>query len=144
MMGAYVLSKRAFNRLLEDAFTNAEICAVKGQDADKEITFCADHVNIIKVDGIDSNGKGMFFQNNLDSALFPEKFDDYDKWYWHKLKQGIENCCSDRLIALQNQHGTHLYYIEYFIYKVRAFGRHRKREPLPPKLTLHDVIKNNY
>lgn len=144
MVGDYALSKRAFTRLLEDAFTNEEICELKSGDSDKSIAACLEHVNVIKVDGVDDEGRGRFFVNNPESALFPEKFDDYDKWYWHKLKQGIDHCCSDRLIALQNFRDTHLYYLEYFIYKVHTFGRHRKREPLPKKLTLEEIVKNNY
>lgn len=143
MIGDFALSKRAFTRLLEDAFTNTEICAVKGDD-DKETAKCLEHVNVIKVDGIDEHGRGRFFANNPESALFPVKFDDYDKWYWNKLKQGIDNCCSDRLILIQNSYNTHLYYLEYFIYKVHAFGRHRNREPLPPKLSLEEIVKTNY
>jgi hypothetical protein len=144
MIGDYVLSKRAFTRLLEDAFTNSEICELTSNDDDKEVSKCLEHINIIKVDGVDHEGRGRFFRNNPESALFPEKFDDYDKWYWTKLKQGIENCCSDRLIALQNFHNAHLYYLEYFIYKVHTFGRHRKPEPLPRKLSLEEIVKNNY
>lgn len=142
MFGSYVLSKRAFTRLIEDSFTNSQICKTTGYP-DQEITKCLEHVNVIKVDGIDSQGRGQFFANNPESALFPEKFDEYDKYYFHKLKQG-EECCSDRLILVQNVLGTHLYYLEYFIYKVHAFGRHRNREPLPKKLTLEEIVKNNY
>lgn len=144
MAGDYALSKRAFSRLLEDAFTSSQLCEATASNDDFAMSKCLEHVNVIKIDGIDKDGRGRFFQGNPESALFPEKFDDYDKWYWHHLKQGIENCCSDRLIAIQNTYNTHLYYMEYFIYKVHAFGRHRNREPLPPKLQLQDIIKNNY
>lgn len=144
MKGDYVLSKRAFTRLLEDAFTNHEICELTGGDDDMEVSKCLEHINVMKVDGVDDEGRGRFFQNNPESALFPEKFDKYDEWYWTKLKQGIEHCCSDRLIALQNIQNTHLYYLEYFIYKVKTFGRYRKREPLPRKLSLEEIVKNNY
>lgn len=143
MIGDYALSKRAFTRLLEDAFTNTEICELTGDD-DKEVSKCLEHINVIKVDGVDSDGRGRFFRNNPESVLFPERFDDNDKYYWHKLKQGIDNCCSDRLIALQNFRDTHLYYLEYFIYKVHTFGRHRKREALPSKLSLEEIVRNNY
>jgi hypothetical protein len=144
MIGDYILSKRAFNRLLEDAFTNPEICDQKSSDADKAVAQCLEHVNVMKVDGVDSEGRGRFFRNNPESALFPVKFDDYDKWYWTKLKQGIEECCSERLIALQNFRDTHLYYLDYFIYKVRTFGRQRLPEPLPKKFSLEEIVRDNY
>lgn len=144
MRGVYAMSRRAFTRLLEDAFTNTDLCAQTGGDDDVDIANCFQHVSVIKVDGIDSTGRGMFFRTNPESALFPEKTDDYDKHFFHKLKQGIENCCSDRLIAVQGVFDSHLYYMEYFIYKVHAFGRHRNREPLPPKLALEDIIRYNY
>lgn len=142
MIGSYAISKRAFTRLLEDSFTNSEICSETG-NADMEISKCLEHVNVVKVDGIDRDGRGQFFANSPESALFPEKFDTYDQFYWHKLKQG-EECCSDRLVLLQNAYGTHLYYLEYFIYKVHAFGRHRNPEPLPKKFTLEEIVKNNF
>lgn len=143
MLGVFVLSKRAFTRLLEEAFTNTDICEVRGTD-DREVMKCLEHINVIKVDGIDRQGRGMFFRNNPESLLFPEKFDDSDHWYWRKFKQGVENCCSDRLIAVQNCYGTHLYYMEYYVYKVHAFGRHRNPEPLPERFTLEEVVKSNY
>lgn len=143
MIGVYILSKRAFSRLIEHAFTNPDKCGVSGY-GDPEIAKCLEHINVIKVDGIDDAGRGRFFSDNPESALFPEKFNDYDKWYWNKLKQGLDHCCSDRLIVIQNFYNTHLYYLEYFIYKVHAFGRHRNREPLPQKLSLEDVVKNNF
>ena len=144
MIGDYVLSKRAFNRLLEDAFTNPEICKNSASDDDQAVAECLEHINVLKIDGVDEKNRGRFFRNNPESALFPEKLDDYDKWYWTKLKQGIENCCSDKLIALQNFRDTHLYYLEYFIYKVHTFGRQRLPEHLPQKLSLEQIIKNNY
>lgn len=142
MYGTYAISKRAFHRLIEDSFTNSDFCKETG-NADMEVSTCLERVNVIKVDGIDNNGRGQFFANSPESALFPEKFDKYDQYYWHKLKQG-EECCSDRLVVIQNAWGSHLYYLEYFIYKVHAFGRHRNREPLPKKFNLDEVIKTNF
>lgn len=148
MVGVYAFSRSAFTRLVEDGFQNIEICKQdaidEDKDGDKAISKCFQQLNVLKVDGIDSTGRGMFFQNGPEGALFPEKTDDYDKFYFHKLKQGIDNCCSDRLIAIQGITGANLYYMEYFIYKVHAFGRHRNREPLPPKISLDEIIKNNY
>lgn len=142
MFGTYAISKRAFTRLIEESFTNPEFCKEEG-NGDVELTRCLEHVNVIKVDGLDSNGRGQFFANSPESALFPEKFDKYDEFYYHKLKQG-EECCSDRLVAIQNAYGSQLYYLEYFIYKVHAFGRHRNREPLPKKLSLEEIVRNNF
>lgn len=144
MRGVYVISRRAFTRLVEDAFSDTKICAELGGDEDIDIASCFQRISVIKVDGSDSSGRGMFFKSNPETALFPEKTDNYDEFFWHKLKQGIDNCCSDRLISIQGVVDSHLYYMEYFIYKVHAFGRHRNPEPLPPKISLDDIIKNNY
>lgn len=144
MPGVWVLSKGAFTKLIGNAFKNEEICDLKGGTDDQQIAKCLEHINVIKVDGIDRYGKGMFFRNNPEAHLFPEKYDDSDKWYWHKFQQGLENCCSDRLISVQNFHNVHLYYMEYYVYKVHAFGRHRNPEPLPDKLSLEEIIRRNY
>lgn len=142
MVGTYVLSKRAFVRLLENAFSNSEICSKTAINVDAELAKCSQHVNILKIDGIDDRGKGMFFYEKPDNSLFPVKLNpSFDKYYWHKLKQGIENCCSDRLIAIHNYRDIYLYYLEYYIYKVKTFGRHRNREELPAKKTLEEVVQ---
>lgn len=141
MKGVYALSKNGFIRLIEHAFTNPDICDESGFDEDKELSFCLQHVNVIQIDGIDKDGRGMFFHNKPDALLVPLRTDvDFDKWYFHKLKQGIENCCSDRLISMENIRGTQLYYVEYFIYKVHAVGRHRQFEALPQKKSAEEII----
>lgn len=140
----FAISKLAFIRLLENAFENSKLCETKNNDADRAISKCFQHVNAIMIDAVDEEGRGRFFGNNhLEAALFPEKYNDYDKNYWTKLKQGLGKSCSDRLIAVQGNGNEHCYFLEYFIYKVHAFGRHRKREPLPRKLTLDEIIKTN-
>lgn len=145
MVGTYAISKRAFVRLIENGFTNADICKPRFGNIDVDLAQCLQHLNVLQIDGLDDEGKGLFFQNSPENALFPEKLDpNYDKWYWHKLKQGPDNCCSDRMVALQNIYGTHLYYMEYFIYKVHAFGRHRLPEPLPKKKTLEEIVKEKF
>ncbi|CRK99852.1 CLUMA_CG013155, isoform A [Clunio marinus] len=141
MIGDYVMSKRSFVKLLEDAFTNPALCGRSG-NADKGIANCLSRINTIKIDGVDELGRGRFFESSPENALFPEKFNEYDNWYWHKLKQG-EDCCSDRLIAVQGFSDLNLYYMEYFIYKVHVFGRHRNPEPLPRKFFLEEVVKEN-
>lgn len=145
MVGTYVISKRAFVRLIENGFTNNDTCAPNFANIDVDLSTCLTRLNVLKIDAIDDEGKGLFFQNSPEAALFPEKIDqNYDKWFWHKLKQGSPNCCSDRMIAVQNVWNTHLYYMEYFIYKVHAFGRHRLPEPLPQKKTLEEIVKEKF
>lgn len=145
MVGTYAISKRAFIRLIENGFTNEEVCPSTGTNADFLLTKCLKHLNVLQIDSIDDEGKGLFFQNSPEYALFPTKYDkNYDKYFWHKLKQGPNNCCSDRMVAVQNVHGLHLYYMEYFIYKVHAFGRHRLPEPLPTKKTLEEIVKEKF
>lgn len=145
MIGVYAISKLAFVRLIENGFSNDDICDPNGgTEDDKMVSKCLQRLNVLQIDALDDEGKGMFFQTSPEKALFPEKVDDdYDKWWWHKMKQG-PNCCSDRLISIQNVFNTHLYYMEYFIYKVHAFGRHRLPEPLPKKKTLDEIVKEKF
>lgn len=145
MVGTYAISKSAFVRLIENGFTKEEICKSKFANIDMGISKCLQRLNVLQIDALDDEGKGMFFQSSPEAALFPERIDlNYDKWWWHKLKQGPTKCCSDRLIAMQNVWNTHLYYLEYFIYKVHAFGRHRLPEPLPQKKTLEEIVKEKF
>jgi hypothetical protein len=143
MFGIYKLSKRTFSRMIEKSFTNPEFCPKTGNQ-DQELAECLEHVNVIKVDGIGRDGRGQFFPNSPDNFLFPIQTDgDYDKWQWHKLKQGAEHCCSNRLIAIQNVGEFSFYYFEYFIYKAYVFGQQqRTRDFLPPKLMLEDFVEN--
>jgi len=146
MNGVFALSRRATIRLIADAFPNKEFCGSEyWHNGDIAIAQCCQRLNILKVDGIDNTGRGQFFQNGPDQALLPERqSEDFDQWYLHKLKQGLNNCCSDRLVAIQGIYNEGFYYLEYFIYKVHAFGRHRNREPLPPKMTLNQVMESSY
>lgn len=144
MIGVYAISKRAFTRFIEKGLVNPEICENSLSNDDKALSKCLQRLNVLQIDSVDDEGKGMFFRENPENSLFPERYSDYDKWYWTKLKQGPNNCCSDRLIAIQNVFNTHLYYFEYFIYKVHAFGRHRLPEPLPRKKNLEELIKERF
>lgn len=142
MVGSYVLSKSAFIRLIENGFSNPTRCSQTGSNTDMEISKCAEHLNIIKIDGIDDDGKGMFFQEKPELSLFPTRLNPtFDQYYWHKLKQGIDYCCSDRVIAIHHFRDKYLYYLEYYIYKVKTFGRHRNREELPRKKTLEEIVQ---
>jgi hypothetical protein len=140
MFGNYALSWRAYLRLLEQGFTNKLICQEAGA-LDHEIAICLEHLDVIKIDGIDAKGQHSFFVDNPEPALFPEKTENFDEWYWQKVKQGIGQCCSDQLVSVQNVYESHIYYWEYFTYKVQAFGRDRKTEQLPRKLSLSEVIQ---
>lgn len=143
MIGTYVLSKNAITRLVEHAFNAKDSCPLTGGSMDIDLGHCLNHVDVIKIDGFDDERKGMFFHNKPEYNLFPTRFDEnFDKNYLHKFKQGIDNCCSDRLIAIHNFRDKYLYYLEFYIYKVKTFGRRRNREELPRQKTLEEIVKN--
>ena len=146
MIGSYAISKRAFTRLIEEAFTNHEICEVEGDNEDVLLSQCMEHVNVIKVDGLDDQGRAQFLEHSAESAMIPQREDEdeYDKWFWHKLKQGVDDCCSDQLVAIRCDDAEHLYYYEYFIYKVKIFGHLRNPLPIPNKVLFDDLIKKKY
>lgn len=144
MPGVCGISKKTFTRLVEEAFVNKLICDSSGYDEDKTLGICFKNMNVTKVDSVDSRGRLMFFASSPEDALFPVKQNEYDEYYYHKVKQGLENCCSDRLAVIQNAYDSHLYYLEYFIYKVHAFGRHRSPEPLPQKLSIDKIVNTNF
>lgn len=144
MIGVYAVSKRAFTRLIENAFRNKDICHEITKTDDIDMAKCFQHLNVLLIDGLDEDGRGLFFANNMEKTLFPLKVDDYDKFYWHKFEQGIDKSVSDQLIAIQGLSGTHLYYMEYYMYKVRVFGMQRKMKPLPKKLTLDKIVMNKF
>lgn len=142
MLGDYALSKKAFTQLLENAFTNNAVCDPKAEGyADLPMDRCLKHVNVLQIDSIDIKGRGQFFKEGLDTVLFPVRENEDDRNFWHKFKQGAENCCSDKLVSIQGHGPLHLYYLEYFIYKVHAFGVKRIPEPLPTKVKLEELIK---
>lgn len=144
MSGVYAISRRAFTQLIETAFRNPEICKEFTDSEDVNMAKCLQRINVLQIDALDKEGRAMFFANNPQSALFPIKDDDYDQWYWHKLKQGIGHCCSDQLIVVGDLWTSRFYYMEYYMYKVKVFGMKRKIKPLPKKLTLEEVVQRNY
>lgn len=149
LIGVYAISREAFRRLNEKAISDPEICFEVTRKADVDMAKCFHRVNVIQVDSLDDKGRAMFFANDPRNALFPTKGkesrnEDYDKFYWQKLEQGIDKCCSDQLIVIQGLSDTRLYYMEYYLYKVRVFGMQRHMRPLPEKLTLEQVVKKEF
>lgn len=141
MIGTYVLSKTTITRLVERAFNDKDACPLKGNSMDIDLSHCLKLIDIIKIDGLDDEKKGMFFYEKPEYSLFPTKYDqDFDKNQLHKFKQGFDNCCSVRLIAIHNFRDKYLYYLEFYIYKLKTFGRNRNREELPSKKTLDEVV----
>jgi hypothetical protein len=144
MEGVYALSKESLSRVIEKGFGNSLKCPfVTGVPADYEFSHCLHTLNIVLEDAIDSYGRSLFFHEHPENLLFPdEEVNGTDvSNYWHKMEKG-PNCCSDRLTAITNIWNLQLYNLEYYIYKVHAFGRHRLPEPLPRKKTLEEVLKN--
>ena len=128
--------------MLENAFTNNAVCDPNDEgNGDLPMDGCLKHVNVLQIDSIDINGRGQFFKEGLLTVLFPVHENDDDQYFWHKFKQGAENCCSDKLVSIQGHGYLHVLYLEYFIYKVHAFGVKRIPEPLPSKIKLEDFIK---
>jgi glycoprotein-N-acetylgalactosamine 3-beta-galactosyltransferase len=142
MPGVYAMSKQAYSRLIEKAFANDEICFEDSGSNDVDIAKCLKHVSVISIDALDREGRGMFFANNPQSALFPINDDNYDFQYFHKFKQGVDKCCSDNLIVVQGLSNTRIYYFEYFLYKVKTFGRKRKMRKLPGQISIEKIVEN--
>lgn len=143
MPGVYAISKRAYSKLVEKAFRSEELCYEDTGVDDIDIAKCMKNVGILTVDALDREDRGMFFVKNPRSALFPVNNNGYDSQYLHKFRQGIDKCCSDQLVVIQNLKSLQIFAVEYFIYKVKVFGRKRKMRNLPEKFLLEEIIEKH-
>jgi hypothetical protein len=53
----YVLSKKTFNLLVEEAFKDETNCNTKSGNPDAEISKCMESVKVVKVEGVDDKGE---------------------------------------------------------------------------------------
>jgi hypothetical protein len=137
----FALSKEAVSRVVERGLGNDKKCPFSETPlTDAIFSRCIHSLNIILEDAVDGEGRTMFFLVHPENLLLPDKNLDFSN-SWHLIKPG-PNCCSDRLTAVVNIWNGQLYDMEYYIYKVHAFGRHRISEPLPRKKHLTDVLRN--
>lgn len=141
MPGVYAISKQAYLMLVEKAFRNQELCHEETGNDDIDIAKCMKNVGVMSVDSLDREGRGMFFAKNPRSALFPVNNNNYDSQFLNKFEQGIDKCCSDQLVVVQELKNTQIYVFEYFLYKVKVFGRKRKMRKLPEKFLLEEIIE---
>lgn len=58
------MSKKAFTLLVEEAFKNEASCNTKDGYGDEDISRCMESVKIVKVEGVDDQGKAQFFHHN--------------------------------------------------------------------------------
>lgn len=144
IVGNYAFSKAAFVILIEKAFTNHEICPVDGFNSDVLLSRCMQHVDIFQIDAFDDHNKALFLADKLGPALMLQRTDDdnYDKWFWKKLNQGIDNCCSDHLIGVFGLDVNQMIFFEYFIYKVQVFGIQKHIEASPVKYSIEKLLGN--
>lgn len=141
MIGSYVLTKATLIRFVEEGLSNPSLCDPGPEGAsDIMIAECMKNLNVLIYDI--NKDTGRYFYETPEVSLFPIHEGQSDKWYWHKLKQGIDHCCSDYPIFFRHYWYVHFLYLDYLIYKVHAFGIVKNAEVLPPKLDLEYVIKN--
>jgi hypothetical protein len=117
-------------------FVTSKNCNQNIQNLDKQLTNCLKHSNIFIIDALDEMGRRLF-HNEL--ILYPNAGNNNDKWY---LNNSQPECCSKRLIAMEKVFGIFLYQLEYFIYKVKVFGRTitNERECWPSKKNLSELL----
>lgn len=123
--GLLILSKESLRRLVQESFPDKQKCGdgIKGRgNGDLELHKCLKSVSIKQIDTRDENLRGRIFQADVEISLFPTHERNDDQWYWFKLKQGIDSCCSDTPISFHGLKQNKLYLYEYLINIVRTFG----------------------
>ena len=120
-----ILSKESLRKLVQESFPNKNKCqdGNKGNNSgDIELHNCIESVGIKQIDTRDEKQRGRIFQEDVEISLFPTHERNDDLYYWFKLKQGIESCCSDKPISFHGLKQSKLYLYDYLINTVRAFG----------------------
>lgn len=140
----YVLSKKALTKFIEEALPDPKLCKEADTGAeDAELGVCMERVHVYAGDSRDSMGRGRFFihspvdhlrQNNVDKTY----------WYWrnqfYSSDEGLD-CCSDRAISWHYVTPAQFYYLDFFLFKFRVYGRVEYPEELPKKANFTEVVK---
>ncbi|XP_076035286.1 glycoprotein-N-acetylgalactosamine 3-beta-galactosyltransferase 1-like isoform X2 [Oratosquilla oratoria] len=134
--GGYVLSREALRRFAEDAvrIKDQEKCpnrSTKGAE-DLQLGLCLEAVGVKAGDGLDEEGKPLFFSHSPTSLFYKVALINKLHWYWryiwHKHEVGPD-CCSIHPISFHEIDPRMMWTLEVLLYRV-----HIHRELQPPHL----------
>ncbi|XP_042238160.1 glycoprotein-N-acetylgalactosamine 3-beta-galactosyltransferase 1-like [Homarus americanus] len=119
----YVLSRGALQAFVQAGLRNNTLAHSQGAEDVQMGRFMA-AAGVHPGDSRDGNGRPRFFPFVPSDVLVP-KAKSFDFWYWQNLahdhEQGFE-CCSETTISFHYVSKTLLYTLEFFIYRLKAFG----------------------
>ncbi|XP_037780095.1 glycoprotein-N-acetylgalactosamine 3-beta-galactosyltransferase 1-like [Penaeus monodon] len=129
----YVLSREATRKLVEEAIPNKNKCkaGVRGLE-DVELAACLLKVGVLIGDSRDSLGRGRFFPLGPDIHIMGQTPGWYKKYAFYKPHLGFHGC-SETAIAFHRVTPELMYWYDFLLYYVRAYGV-KYEQPFPPHL----------
>ncbi|XP_047476336.1 glycoprotein-N-acetylgalactosamine 3-beta-galactosyltransferase 1-like isoform X5 [Penaeus chinensis] len=129
----YVLSREATRKLVEEAMSNKTKCKAGEQGLeDVELAACLLKVGVLIGDSRDSLGRGRFFPLGPDIHIMGQTPKWYKKYAFYKPHLGLQGC-SETAIAFHRVPPEHMYWYDFLLYYVRAYGV-KHEQPFPPQL----------
>ena len=119
----YVFSKETLKRFIR-VMRDPSKCKLKSAAEDKEVGVCLSAVDVHPSDTRDELGRETFHPLAPDSHLIPGAISK-DNWMHKYNKWQVfsgPNCCSDHSIAFHYITPKRMYSLNYFIYKLHAYG----------------------
>ncbi|XP_042888173.1 glycoprotein-N-acetylgalactosamine 3-beta-galactosyltransferase 1-like isoform X2 [Penaeus japonicus] len=149
----YVMSRETLRKFVEKALPNKSSCTdgERGLE-DVELAKCLLQIGVLIGDSRDSSGRGRFFPLGAGTHILGEIPQWYKEIAFYKPHVGF-NGCSDSAIGFHKISPELMYWYEFLLYHVRAYGiRHQQPFPAPlppdresiPEEILHryDILRN--
>lgn len=138
----YVMSREALKRFVTEALPDEEKCKREDTGAeDLELGKCMEHIGVYPGDARDRFHRERFLPFVPEQHLFPDRG---LAWYWQALyyfnDEGLD-CCSNYTTSFHYIEGKYMYFLEYVIFNLQAYGVRHVYDSMPARSEFRSVVQ---
>lgn len=137
----YVISRAALKKFVTEALTDKNKCH-QGDDGREDllISRCMNNVGAYPGDARDKFQRETFFPSRPDVHLFSTSNSWYFKHLYYSNDEGLD-CCSNYTISFHSLQPPMMYWLDYLVFNVRAYGVRHVYDPLPQAKNFTIVVQ---